>query len=193
MHGLVHAGLGLLSGSSGLYQLKVGAAVLVVRTVGAYAVMLFGFRVFGKRELGQVTVFDVAMILLIANAVQNAMVGPDTSLLGGTLVAGTLLVLNYLVARLRIGDRLFRHMVEGRPSVLVSHGQWNEAIMRREGIDRDEVRAAMRQNGILDLADVRLAVLEANGSISVVHRSADTLQLAPRTYGKVRTLLKKAR
>jgi uncharacterized membrane protein YcaP (DUF421 family) len=192
MQASTHPATGLLYGASGLYQLQVGAVILVVRTIGAYAVMLFGFRIFGKRELGQVTVFDLAMILLIANAVQNAMVGPDTSLLGGAIVAVTLLVLNFLVARFRIGDHLFRHLVEGRPSVLVSHGHWNEAVMRREGLDRDEVHAAMRQNGVLDLAEVRLAVLEANGSISVVKKDAQTVELSPGTYARVRTLLKKA-
>ncbi len=151
-----------------MLQLQVEPLALIVRTVGAYFGILLGFRVFGKRELGQVTVFDVAMVLLIANAVQNAMVGPDTSLLGGLLVAATLLVLNYAVARLRIADRLFRHWVEGRPSVLVVQGRWVEHEMRREGLDHDEVEAAMRQNGVLDVSRVRLAVLEANGSISVV-------------------------
>lgn len=184
---------GLVAGWIGLYHLRVGAAVLIVRTVGAYAVMLFGFRVFGKRELGQVTVFDVAMILLIANAVQNAMVGPDTSLLGGTVVALTLLVLNYLVARFRIEDHLFRNLVEGRPSVLISQGRWNDAVLRREGLDRGEVQAAMRQNGVLDVDEVRLAVLEVNGNISVVRKSSQTVQLSPSAYRKIKHLMKKGR
>ena len=160
-----------------MFHLQVGPPALVVRTVGAYAGMIVGFRVFGKREIGQVTVFDVAMVLLIANAVQNAMVGPDTSLIGGLIVAGTLLVLNYAVARLRIRDKLFRHWVEGKPSILISHGHWNEAVLRREGLDRGEVEAAMRENGVLDAHAVRLAVLEDNGSISVVPGETKTVPL----------------
>ena len=155
-----------------LLRLQVRPLALVIRTAGAYIALLFGFRVFGKRELGQVTVFDVAMVLLIANAVQNAMVGPDTSLPGGLIVAATLLLLNYLVARFRIRDRLFRHVVEGRPSVLVSDGRWHDEVLRREGLDHGEVEQAMRQNGVLELARVRLAVLEENGAISVVTRHA---------------------
>ena len=151
-----------------LLRLQVGPVALVLRTAGAYAGLLVGFRIFGKRELGQVTVFDVAMVLLIANAVQNAMVGPDTSLPGGLIVAATLLFLNYLVARFRIRDRIFRHWVEGRPSVLVSNGRWNESVLGREGLDHGEVEMAMRQSGVLHLHNVRLAVLEENGSISVI-------------------------
>jgi uncharacterized membrane protein YcaP (DUF421 family) len=151
-----------------LLQLQVRPLALVLRTAGAYAGLLVGFRIFGKRELGQVTVFDVAMVLLIANAVQNAMVGPDTSLPGGLIVSATLLFLNYLVARFRIRDRLFRDWVEGRPSVIVSNGRWNEGILRREGLDHGEVEMAMRQSGVLELRHVRLAVLEENGSISVI-------------------------
>ena len=160
-----------------MFHLAVSPWALIVRTVGAYAAMLFGFRIFGKRELGQVTVFDVAVILLIANGVQNAMVGPDTSLLGGVIVAGALLAINFLVARLRIYDRLFRTLVEGRPDILISRGQWNDDILRREGLDHGEVEAAMRDNGVLDVAEVRLAVLEANGNISIVPKDSQTVDV----------------
>jgi len=177
---------------SAMFHLQVQPLALMLRTVGAYAAMLVGFRVFGKRELGQVTVFDVAMVLLIANAVQNAMVGPDTSLLGGLIVAGTLLLLNFLVARLRISDRLFRRWVEGHPSVLISNGRWHEDALRREGLDHGEVEAAMRQNGVLDAAGVRLAVLEDNGAISVV--PADSPTIIVHTRGRsARGLLKRGK
>ncbi len=177
---------------SAMFQLQVGPLALVLRTLGAYVAMLVGFRIFGKRELGQVTVFDVAMVLLIANAVQNAMVGPDTSLLGGLIVAGTLLVLNFMVARLRIRDRMFRRWVEGRPSVLVSNGRWNEDVLRREGLDHGEVEAAMRQNGVLDVGTVRLAVLEDNGAISVVPVDSPTISVHSRGRS-TRGLLKRGK
>lgn len=180
---------------SGLFQLQVSPQALVLRTVGAYAAMLVGFRVFGKRELGQVTVFDVAMVLLIANAVQNAMVGPDTSLVGGLIVAGTLLLLNYLVARWRIRDHLFRRWVEGRPSVLISHGRWHDDALHREGLDHGEVEAAMRENGVLDVGAVRLAVLEDNGSISIVPSDAHTIDVPAtgRKERRARELLRRDR
>ncbi len=183
----------LFYGLKGTYDMAVGPATLVLRTIGAYLVILLGFRIFGKRELGQVTVFDVAMILLIANAVQNAMVGPDTSLLGGAIVSVTLLVLNFLVAKLRIHDRLLRHVVEGRPSVLISNGCWHDEVLRREGLDHGEVRAAMRQNGVLETAKVRLAVLEANGSISVVPSDAKTVHIPAQHRAKTRGLLQRGK
>ena len=165
-----------------MFRLQVGPLALIVRTTGAYLLLLFGFRLFGKRELGQVTVFDLAMVLLIANAVQNAMVGPDTSLLGGLIVAGALLVLNYFVARLQIRNRMLRNWVQGDPTVLVSNGDWHPHLLRREGLDKAEVEAAMRAHGILSVRDVRLAVLEANGHISVVSRDAKTLDVRARRH-----------
>ena len=98
---------------SGLWHLVVSPVALAARTVGVYFAMLVGFRLFGKRELGQATIFDVAMVLLIANAVQNAMVGPDTSLLGGLVVAAVLLALNALMAYLQVHDRWFRSVAGG--------------------------------------------------------------------------------
>lgn len=166
-----------MQGLDAAAHLAVSPLALVARTAGAYVAMLVGFRLFGKRELGQVTVFDVAVILLIANGVQNAMVGPDTSLTGGLIVAGSLLLMNFIVARLRIFDRVFRHVVEGRPDILISNGRWHEDILRREGLDHDEVEAAMRGNGVLDVAKVRLAVLETNGNISIVSRDDPTVDV----------------
>ncbi len=166
-----------MQGLDAMLHLGVSPFALVARTAGAYAAMLFGFRIFGKRELGQVTVFDVAVILLIANGVQNAMVGPDTSLTGGLIVAGALLLMNFTVARLRIDDRIFRKLVEGKPDVLISDGRWHNDILRREGLDHGEVEAAMRSNGVLDVDKVRLAVLEANGNISVVSRDTPTVNV----------------
>ncbi len=161
---------------SSILHLAASPLSLVLRTSIVYVAMVIGFRLFGKRELGQITVFDLAMILLIANAVQNAMVGPDLSVPGGLIVTGTLLILNEIVARLRIHDRLFRRLIEGNPSVLISRGHWNDEVIRREGLDRGEVEMAMRENGVLDVHEVRLAVLEANGSISVVPDRGELLE-----------------
>src|SRR5579875_937912 len=121
-----------------MWRLAISPLSLVLRTLGVYLAMLVGFRVFGKRELGQATVFDLAMTLLIANAVQNAMVGPDTSLTGGLIVTVVLLTVNYAVARLRVHDRWFRRMVEGQPTVLISGGRWSDDALEREGLDRGE-------------------------------------------------------
>src|SRR5213076_997203 len=92
---------------------------IAARTAVIYGVVLVGVRLSGKREVGQMTPFDLTLLLLLSNAVQNAMVGPDNSLVGGIIAAATLLVLNYLVAELSGANRRFRKFVQGSPTLLV--------------------------------------------------------------------------
>lgn len=147
---------------------------IVGRSLVVYAAVLVGLRLGGRRELGQLTPFDLVVILLVANAVQNAMVGADTSLLGGLVSAATLLAANTIVARLRLRSVRVRQLVEGVPVVLVQHGELVTANLHREGITEDEVVAAVREHGqIGDLSQVELAVLETDGSVSVVPMSAN--------------------
>lgn len=141
---------------------------IALRTAVIYAVVLLGMRLSGKREVGQMTPFDLTLLLLLSNAVQNAMTGPDTSVLGGVVAAGTLLLLNYLIAELSGGNRRFRKLVQGQPSLLVHDGQIIAAHMAREHVSLDELHQAMRQHGIAGLSDVALAVLEVDGSISLM-------------------------
>jgi len=146
-----------------------GAHVLgeiALRTAVIYAVVLAGVRLSGKREVGQMTPFDLTLLLLISNAVQNAMTGSDTSLLGGVAAATTLLVLNYLVAELSGGNRRFRKFVQGQPSLLVHDGEVITAHMAKEHVSMDELQRALREHGIASAKDVALAVLEVDGSIS---------------------------
>jgi len=132
---------------------------IALRTAVIYAVVLVGVRLSGKREVGQMTPFDLTLLLLISNAVQNAMTGPDTSLLGGVIAASTLLLLNYLIAEVSGGNRRFRKFVQGQPSLLASH-------MAKEHVSMDELQRALREHGIASYHDVALAVLEVDGSIS---------------------------
>ncbi|MGA9040840.1 MAG: YetF domain-containing protein [Terriglobales bacterium] len=139
---------------------------IVLRTAVIYIVVLLGVRLSGKREVGQMTPFDLTLLLLISNSVQNAMTGPDTSLLGGVAAAITLLVLNYLIAEVSGGNRRFRKLVEGQPSLLVHDGEVITAHMAREHVSMDELDRALREHGINSCNDVALAVLEVDGSIS---------------------------
>ena len=146
-----------------------GAHVLLevtLRTTVVYIVVLAGVRLSGKREVGQMTPFDLTLLLLISNAVQNAMTGPDTSLLGGVVAAATLLVLNYFVAEVSGGNRRFRKFVQGQPSLLVHDGQVIASHMAKEHVSMDELHRALREHGIAATKDVALAVLEVDGSIS---------------------------
>jgi len=147
---------------------------IVGRSLVVYVAVLVGLRLGGRRELGQLTPFDLVVILLVANAVQNAMVGADTSLQGGLVSAATLFAVNAGVARLRLRSERVRQLVEGVPVVLVQHGEIVTANLHREGITEDEVIAAVREHGeIGDLSQVELAVLETDGSVSVVPMTAN--------------------
>lgn len=139
---------------------------IFVRTATIYLLILIGVRLSGKREVGQMTPFDLTLLLLLSNAVQNAMTGPDTSLPGGITAALTLLVLNFLVAEFAGLNRRFRKFVQGSPTLLIHNGQLLAAHMAREHMTLDEVMRGLREHGIARIEDVSLAVLEVDGSIS---------------------------
>jgi len=122
---------------------------------------------FGKREVGQFTLFDLVFILLVANALQPAITGPDTSLGGGFILIVTLVALNFLVGKLDNLPR-FHRLFTPAPAVVVRDGKYLTDVMRREGVDQEEVEMAIREHGITDVKEVQLAVLEADGTISVL-------------------------
>jgi uncharacterized membrane protein YcaP (DUF421 family) len=157
-----------------MFSMAVPAWDIVLRTTVVYLIILIGLRLAGKREIGQMAIFDLVVLLLLANAVQNAMVGPDTSLLGGLLAALVLLALNGLVAQLRLRWPRLQRIVEGSPTVLVLHGEPVMPHLRREGIDQETLEAALREHGIANIRDVEMAVLEIDGSISIVPVSTNT-------------------
>jgi uncharacterized membrane protein YcaP (DUF421 family) len=139
---------------------------IVLRTGIIYLLVLIGVRLSGKREVGQMTPFDLTLLLLLSNSVQNAMTGPDTSLAGGAVAACTLLVLNYGVAAVSGSNRRLRRLIQGEPSLLVHDGKVIEAHMARERVSMDELHRALREHGINSCDQVALAVLEVDGSIS---------------------------
>jgi uncharacterized membrane protein YcaP (DUF421 family) len=139
---------------------------IALRTAAIYALVLLGVRLSGKREVGQMTPFDLTLLLLLSNSVQNAMTGPDTSLLGGVVAASTLLILNYLLADLSGANRRFRRFIQGQPSLLIHDGQVIEAHMAKEHISMDELECALREHGIPSYRQVAIGVLEVDGSIS---------------------------
>ena len=145
-----------------------GVLAVVARTATIYLVVLLGVRLSGKREVGQMTPFDLTLLLLISNAVQNAMVGPDNSLLGGILAAVTLLGMNYFVAELSGANRRFRKLVQGSPSLLIHNGELIPMHLAREHVSMDEIERALREHGVASVRDVSLAVLEVDGSISIL-------------------------
>jgi len=149
---------------------SVNLLELVVRGVVVYTALLVALRVFGKREVGQFTLYDLVFVLLVANALQPAMTGPDTSLVGGLVLIATLVMANALVNlldRVPVIHRLFTPT----PSVIIRDGDYVKPEMDREGVTEDEIEMAIREHGLSGSKDVKLAVLESDGTISVVPKT----------------------
>lgn len=161
---------------------------IAMRAAIIYVFVLIGIRLSGKREVGQMTIFDLVLLLLIANAVQNAMTGPDTSVTGGMVAAAALLAANALVTRLVWRYRRFRRFVEGTPTLLIHDGRVLTANLARERVTSDELHQALREHGIVGAAEVQLAVLELDGAISVLRR--DEMPREARPHHRIRFLRK---
>jgi uncharacterized membrane protein YcaP (DUF421 family) len=163
-----------------LFDLGEPVWALVVRSAGIYLVLLVGLRVFGKREVGQFTLFDLVFVLLVANAVQPAMTGRDTTLGGGFVIIATLLSLNFLVSRLRVRYPIIERLLESKSVVVARAGHWLPDKLKREGITDDETLAALREHGIGSVIETKLVVLEADGSLSVVPKDPSVARKRPR-------------
>ncbi len=153
-----------------MWEFVVPPWELAFRAGLIYIALVVALRVFGKREVGQFTLFDLVLILLVANAVQPAMTGPDTSLGGGLVIIATLLLVNRGVALARARIGLVDRLLEARPSVLARDGHWIADALEREDLDLQDCEMALREHGIADVSEVALATLESDGSISVVPR-----------------------
>lgn len=141
---------------------------IIARSAIIYFVVLIGIRLAGKREVGQMTPFDLVLLLLLANVVQNAMTGPDTSLTGGLVGAATLLGLNAIISRIVSRNRSMRRMVEGTPTLLIYRGTIVKNNLDKEGVAPPDLHQALREHGIATIEDVYMATLEVDGSISVI-------------------------
>ena len=139
----------------------------VVRAAVGYAFLLAAFRVTGKRQVGQLTPFDLVVLLIISNVLQNAMIGPDNSISGGIVGVVTIFVMNGVVARLTFASRRCERLIDGQPTRLVHDGHVDEAAMARELVTRAELHAALREAGLAEVSEARFVMLEATGRITV--------------------------
>ena len=164
MNNLLAQWLGLVFSGPDL----LGALAIAAKTTVIYLFLIVGLRLLGKRELGQMSVYDLVLIVVISNSVQNAMVGQDVSLGGGLVAALVLLLVNRLLTWFMALNPKIEHWLAGAPVLIVRDGQLLEQPMRKEGVTRDQVLAAMREHGISDLEEVQMGVLEPDGAISIV-------------------------
>jgi uncharacterized membrane protein YcaP (DUF421 family) len=159
---------------------------VALRTSIVYFALLAGLRLTGARQLGQMSTFDLVLLLIIANAVQNAMVGPDTSLAGGLVAAAVLIGWHAVVNRLRLGNLRVSRVLGGEGIMLIHHGVILEQHCEHAGITRDELLQALREHGVASVKDVRLAVLEPDGAISVIRN--DDIVPGARPHHRIRAL-----
>jgi uncharacterized membrane protein YcaP (DUF421 family) len=151
-------------------------AALVVRAAVVYGFLLVALRLAGRRELGQLTSFDLVLLLVVSNAVQNSMNAGDNSLAGGLISAVTLVLLNWGVGFAAYRWRWVERAVEGRPTRVVTDGRVHMGALRRELLTLAQLRSALRRQGIMRISDCRQVVLEPDGTLSAVRRD-----VAPRT------------
>lgn len=141
---------------------------IVIRSAIVYFCIVFGIRIFGKKELSQLSVIDLVFILLISNSVQNAMVGNNTSLLGGIIAALSLFIVNYVLKNVFYKFKKVSEFFQGDPLMLIYHGKPIVDHMAKAKITMDELEAAVREHGVDKIKDVDLAVLEIDGNISIL-------------------------
>lgn len=154
--------------SSDLFALGIPIGEKLVRTIAVYIFLLVGLRLAGKRELGQLNPFDLVVLLLLSNTLQNAIIGNDNSLLGGIIGATALLGINWLVVRYLYAHRGAARLLEGDADVLIDDGKLQHARLSRELITQDELESAARRQGIEGLHQVQTCRLEIGGALTFV-------------------------
>ena len=169
-------------------------AQIILRCIAVYLFVIVAIRVFGKKELAQLSVIDLVFILLISNSVQNAMVGSDTSLNGGLVAAISLFVVNFILKKILYSSKRVSELIQGKNILLVYKGELQLKNLKEAEITIEELEAAVREHGVKDIQHVDLAMLEVDGNISVIsddfqNKTVQTVQ--PRKKHKLRGRLGK--
>jgi uncharacterized membrane protein YcaP (DUF421 family) len=151
---------------------EIGSSLpdVALRTAIVYLFLIVAIRVSGKREVGQMSVLELIVVLVISDAVQNSMVGDNTSIWGGLVAVVVLLGLDFILREFTRRSRRMRVAIEGEPRLLIRHGRLLQRALKEEGLDIDDVKAAVRGHGLARIEDVDQMVLETDGTISVIGR-----------------------
>lgn len=152
---------------------------IIIRCIGVYLFMVLAIRFFGKKELSQLSTTDLVFIVLISNSVQNSMVGSNSSLSGGLVAASVLFSLNFIMKLVMYRSPTIKNMIEGKPVILIYHGKIDIAHLHQESISIDELEEAIREHGIDSYKNVKLAILEVDGNISVIAEEQHKLIPSP--------------
>ncbi|MFN8166030.1 MAG: DUF421 domain-containing protein [Bacteroidia bacterium] len=159
---------------------------IALRSLAVYVFIILAIRVSGKKELSQLSVVDLVFILLISNSVQNAMVGSDSSLIGGLTAAAALFAVNFILKGLIYYNKKFGKLIQGSPVMLIHEGKLLEENLRKEKLSVDELEIAIREHGVKSVEDVNLAILETDGNISIL---SDSYQKQSRKKRRVHKVL----
>ncbi len=141
---------------------------IIIRSVSVYFFMIIALRIFGKKELSQLNTADIILILLISNSVQNAMVGSNTSLFGGIIAAFALFLINLFFKKIMLNSTIIKNFIQDKPEILIHNGNIEFKTLSRIGITSDELDEAMREHGVEHYKDVKLAMFEIDGNISII-------------------------
>ena len=154
-----------------MWNMSIAWWEFILRGVIIYVILIVLLRLTGKRQVGQMAPFDLVLLLVLSNAVQNSMNGGDNSVIGGVISAVTLVGLNWFVGILTFRSRTAEALIEGRPELLIHNGRLFEKALERSKLTRHELMSALREAGCDSLEDVRCAMLENDGNISVIPRN----------------------
>ena len=141
---------------------------IIISSVVVYVFILAAIRLFGKKELAQLSVVDLVFILLISNSVQNAMVGSNSTLSGGLVAAGALFITNFIIKQFMYRFPSFGKLIQGETLLLIYEGKLNKKNVAKARLSEDEIMEALREHGVSRIEDVNLAVLEVDGNVSVL-------------------------
>lgn len=150
-----------------MFDISVPWWELIVRGIVVYIFLIIVLRLTGKRQIGQLSPFDLVLLLILSNAVQNSMNAGDNSLVGGLITATTLIAANYIVGLITFKSKKLEEIIEGRPQVLIHDGKLFEEVMNEAKLTRHELDSTLRQSGYFEIKEVKLAILENNGRVTV--------------------------
>ncbi|MBL0355789.1 MAG: DUF421 domain-containing protein [Chitinophagaceae bacterium] len=156
--------------------------LIVLRCIAVYFFVIIAIRVFGKKELAQLTVVDLVFILLISNSVQNAMIGENNKLQGGLVAATALFCINYILKWVLYRNKNVSELLQGKAVLLIYKGQLQHYNLKEAEITIDEIQAAVREHGVEDVQHVDLAMLEVDGNISVISDDFKKKSIQPMSH-----------
>lgn len=153
-----------------MWEMNASVFELVIRAVVIYLSLFIMFKIWGKKHIGEVAAFDFLLMLIISEAVQNSLIGKDSSVQGGLISVATLLILASIMNIISYYSRNAERMLEGTPKVIIRDGKIMEQVLKKERISLPELLESIREQGVVHLHDIHLAMLEANGKISVIRQ-----------------------